>query len=341
MYSFKNDYSEGAHANILMALQEYSVEQNTGYGLDKYSLQAERCIKEKMKYDNADIHFLSGGTQTNMLAVYSWLRPHQAVISAETGHINVYETGTIEAGGHKILAVPTVDGKLSVELINSVLVKHVGEHMVQPKMVYVSQPTEMGTIYSKKELQLIADFCREKDLYFYMDGARLAAALTCTENDVLLEDLPHFFDAFYIGATKCGAFLGEALVICKNSFKTDFRFLIKQQGAMLAKGHFVGVQFLELFRQDLYWKIGEQSNKMAEKLRKGLRDLGIEFWAQSPTNQLFPTFTNELVEKLQQEYEFNIWRRYDNGNTTIRLVTSWATNEVEIDKFICFVKNNL
>ncbi len=339
MYSFKNDYSEGAHESILRALQNSSLEQNGAYGLDKYSQQAEQYIQKALECPDAAVHFLAGGTQTNMLAIHAWLRPHQAVISPDSGHIFVHEAGAIESCGHKVLAVPTVDGKLRVSDIECVLAEHTDEHMVQPKMVYISLSTELGTIYSKKELQELSACCRKHGLYFYMDGARLASALTCSENDLCFKDLALFFDAFYIGGTKGGALLGEALVICNKELQSDFRFLLKQKGAMLAKGFVVGVQFAELLRDGLYWRLGEHANAMATKIRLALVELGVEFLVESPTNQLFVIMPGEIVEKLQCAYDFKVLERYTDGKCLLRLVTSWATQEECVDEFVEFVKS--
>lgn len=334
MYSFKNDYSEGAHARILEALSRASLEQNAGYGYDRHSAAAAEFIRGAAGRQDADVHFLAGGTQTNMTAICAFLRPHEAAVAAETGHINVHETGAIEATGHKVIAVPAKDGKLSPELVQGVLDTHPDEHMVKPKLVYISDSTEVGTIYGRKELEALSQFCREKNLILYLDGARLGSALTAGGNDLSMEDLGRLTDAFYIGGTKNGALLGEALVICNPSLKEDFRYLIKQNGAMLAKGMVVGVQFEELFRDRLYYELAAHANQMAGLLHSAISAAGFHFLAQSPTNQIFPVLPNELVNALRRDYQFEIWGKAGENSTAIRLVTSWATPESAVRKLM-------
>lgn len=334
MYSFQNDYSEGAHTRILEALSGASLEQNTGYGYDRHSKAAAELIRRAAGRPDADVHFLAGGTQTNMTAIRAFLRPHEAAIAAETGHINVHETGAIEATGHKVLTVPGKDGKLFPEQLQTVLDSHPDEHMVKPKLVYVSDSTEVGTIYSRAELEALSRFCREKNLLLYLDGARLGSALTAGGNDLTLEDLGRLTDAFYIGGTKNGALLGEALVICSPALQEDFRYLIKQSGAMLAKGMVIGVQFETLFRDGLYFELAGHANQMADLLKEAVSAAGFSFLAQSPTNQVFPIFPNELIEALGREYQFERWATVSETTSAIRLVTSWATPESAVRKFI-------
>lgn len=339
MYSFKNDYSEGAHPKILNSLIESNLEQNDGYGEDKYSLKAIELLKQKIKSDNIDIHLFSGGTQTNLTAISAFLRPHEAAIAASTGHILVHETGAIEATGHKIISMESKDGKLTADDIKSALDNHTDEHMVKPKLVYISNPTEIGSIYSKSEIEKISKLCKDNNLIFFIDGARLGSALCSSENDLELSDLARFADAFYIGGTKNGALLGESMVICKDSLKEDFRFHMKQKGALLAKGKVLGVQFLELFKDDLYFDLAKHANKMAEILSSNIKSLGYNFLVHSPSNQLFPIFPNNIIEKLQQKYLFYIWSKIDENNSSIRLVTSWATREDAVLGFIEDLKN--
>lgn len=241
MYSFKNDYSEGAHPRILEALMENNMEQAEGYGVDTYTEQAIKLLKEKICRDDIDIHLLTGGTQTNLTAISAFLRPHEAAIAANTGHILVHETGAIEATGHKVISIDVNDGKLSPENINPILELHADEHMVKPKLVYISNPTEIGSIYSTSELEKLSAFCKEKNLILYVDGARLGSALCSKDNDMKLSDLGRYSDAFYIGGTKNGALMGEALVICNDLLKEEFRFIIKQKGGLLAKGRVLGI----------------------------------------------------------------------------------------------------
>jgi len=334
MYSFKNDYSEGAHLNILKLMVETNLEQNTGYGEDKYTEVAIKVLKEKIQKTDIDIHLIPGGTQTNLIAISSFLRPYEAVISANTGHILVHETGAIEATGHKVISVDVHDGKLNINHIKDVLESHTDEHMVKPKLVYISNPTEVGSIYKKDELEKISKYCKENDLIFYMDGARLGSALCSKENDLTLFDIANLLDSFYIGGTKNGALLGEALVICNESLKKYFRFNIKQKGALMAKGRVLGIQFYELFRENLYFELAEHANKMADLFNKEIKMLGFEFLTNSPSNQVFPILPNRIIEKLQEDYQFYIWEKIDSENSAIRLVTSWATEEVRVKEFI-------
>jgi threonine aldolase len=334
MYSLKNDYSEGAHPQILEALLKTNLEQSEGYGEDKYCEEAKKLIKEKLQNDNVDIHFIPGGTQTNLTSIAAFLRPHEASIAANTGHILVHETGAIEATGHKTISVNVEDGKLRKEHVLSVLKEHTDEHMVKPKLVYISNSTEIGTIYKKSELEELSQVCRENNLLLYMDGARLGSALCCRENDLNLSDFVNLTDAFYIGGTKNGAFMGEALVICNDNLKEDFRYHIKQRGALLAKGRLLGIQFMELFRDNLFFEIGQHANDMADILRNGISELGYKYLVDSPSNQVFPILPNTVIEKLQEKYLFIIWGSEDEDNSSIRLVTSWATSKEAVLGFI-------
>lgn len=339
MYSFKNDYSEGADPRILNALIESNLEQVDGYGEDHYSIEAAELLKNKIKFSNADIHFLSGGTQTNLIAISAFLRPHEAAIAANTGHIFTHETGSIEATGHKVISVEVNDGKLSPNHIKSALDMHTDEHMVKPKLVYISNPTEVGSIYSRAELQQISSFCKENNLILFMDGARLGSALCSKDNDLQLSDIAKLTDAFYIGGTKNGALFGEALIICKDSLKEDFRYHMKQKGALLAKGRVLGIQFLELFKDDLYFDLSKHANKMADLLRNNIESMGYEFLTYSPSNQIFPIFPNKIIENLQEKYSFLVWSKIDNNTSSVRLVTSWATKEDAVKAFIEDLKN--
>ena len=334
MYSFKNDYSEGAHPNILKALVESNMEQIEGYGEDKFTNAAIKLLKDKIKSNDADIHMFCGGTQTNLTAISAFLRPHEAVISASTGHVLVHETGAIEATGHKVISIKVEDGKLNPIHVKMALDEHTDEHMVKPKMVYISNPTEIGSIYKKQELEDLSNFCRSRNMILYVDGARLGSALCSLENDIELLDLPKLVDAFYIGGTKNGALIGEALVICKDSLKEDFRFHIKQKGGLLAKGKLIGIQFLELFKEDIYFDLAKHANNMAEQLKIGISDMGYGFLIDSPSNQIFPILPNGVIEKLEEKYSFYIWQKVDSDKSAIRLVTSWATKEVAVKSFI-------
>lgn len=327
MYSFKNDYSEGAHPQIINSLATLNFEQTEGYGEDIYTKRAIELLKHRIGRSDIDIHLLTGGTQTNLIAISAFLRPHEAAIAAHSGHILVHETGAIEGTGHKIISIEVKDGKLTPFDILPVLKLHGDEHMVKPKLVYISNPTETGTIYNKNELESLSQFCKENQLYLYVDGARLGSALTSDANDLTLAVLAHFTDAFYIGGTKNGAFLGEALVIINDVLKEDFRYMLKQKGALLAKGSLLGIQFLELFRNNLYFELANHANRMALMIRNAIHEAGYSFLTNSPTNQIFPILPNHLIQKLQENFSFYIWEEIDASNSAIRLVTSWATKE--------------
>jgi len=341
MYSFKNDYSEGAHPSILNALIETNLEQAEGYGEDRYTQKAIELIKQRIGRNDIDIHLLSGGTQTNLIAISAFLRPHEAVIAANTGHILVHETGAVEATGHKIISIEVDDGKLNDSHIKVALDSHTDEHMVKPKLVYISNPTEIGTIYNKEELDQISRCCKENKLLLFMDGARLGSALCSAGNDLELSDLAKLVNAFYIGGTKSGALLGEALVICSDPLKEDFRFHMKQKGALLAKGRLLGIQFIELFRDNLYFDLAKHSNKLADLLRDEISKAGFKFLVNSPSNQLFPILPNRLIIELEKNYLFHVWSKVDADNSTIRLVTSWATKEDAVLAFIEDMKKAL
>lgn len=325
MYSFKNDYSEGTHPRILEALMNANLEQNEGYGLDSHSQAAAASLKKLMNRDDVDIHILVGGTQTNLTSIACALRPYQAAVSASTGHINVHETGAVEATGHKVLALPTADGKLTPALVERCLKEHSDEHMVQPKLVYISDSTEIGTLYTKAELETLSHFCRQKNLYLFLDGARIGSALTSKANDLTLADIAALTDIFYVGGTKNGALLGEALVISHPDLKENFRYMMKNRGAMLAKGFVAGIQFEELFRDNLFFELAEHANEVAEILRKGILESGYSFAYDSPTNQLFPIFPDTVLQQLEKEFSFTFMEKPDSDHTIVRIVTSWAT----------------
>lgn len=339
MYSFMNDYSEGAHPRVLELLLSSNYEQNIGYGEDIHSERSKEYIRKLIKKTNADIHYIPGGTITNLIVISALLRPHQCVVSADTGHINVHETGAIEATGHKVVSVPTKEGKLTPQAIQTVLDYHSDEHMVQPKMVYISNSTELGTIYTKSELVAIADICMKNQLLLYLDGARIGTALMAKENDLTLEDIANLVDIFYIGGTKNGALLGEALVICKDYLKEDFRYLIKQRGALMAKGFVMGIQFEALFQDDLFFRLAGHANKMAERIARALKEKGYSFYVEPCTNQLFPILPYHTLEQLAKNFNFSIQEKINEDKTVIRLVTSWATSQDGVDSLIEFLSN--
>ena len=334
MYSFTNDYSEGAHLRILNALLETNLEQAAGYGLDQFTLEAAELIKRKIGRKDVDIHLIPGGTQTNLIAISAFLRPHEAVIAPLTGHVEVHETGAIEATGHKIITKEGIEGKLTPADVKEAVEYHADEHMVKPRLVYISNSTEVGSIYSKAELAALSNVCREHNLLLFMDGARLGSALTSDKNDLTLEEIANLVDAFYIGGTKNGALIGEALVIITESLKEDFRYHIKQKGALLAKGRLLGIQFRELFRDNLFFELAEHANRMAGKIQDALIELGCPLLLHSPSNQLFPIMPNEVIAELAKTYSFEVQRKVDEDRSLIRLVTSWATKESAVEEFI-------
>jgi threonine aldolase len=334
-YSFLDDYSEGCHPNILKALSATNFTQQTAYGDDEYSIEAKQLIRKRLNNMNAGVYFVSGGTQANLIITSSILKSHEAIISAEIGHILGREAGAIEATGHKIISMKTENGKLSTDDLQLALNNHTAiPHMVKPKMVYISNATEIGTIYTKQELKSIYRFCKEKQLYLFLDGARLATALSCEKNDLTLEDLSILTDIFYIGGTKNGALIGEAIVINNPALNDDFPFHIKQRGAMIAKGRLLGLQFLELFKKNLYFELAGDANILSKKLSQGIEKKGYSLSAATETNQIFAIFPNELINRLDDNFAFYIWEKKDKNHSVVRLVTSWSTNEKEIDKFI-------
>lgn len=339
MYRFVNDYSEGAHPRILEMMLKSNLEQNMGYGEDTHTANAKTYIKRHLKNESVDIHFIPGGTQTNLLAISSFLRPYQAVIAADTGHINVHETGAIEATGHKVIVCQGREGKLTPELIQKAMDTHTDEHMVMPKMVYISNSTELGTIYTRKELSDIYNLCRQKELMLFVDGARLASALTSVNNDLELSDLPNLSDAFYIGGTKNGALLGEALVIVREDLKKDFRYAIKQRGALMAKGFVAGIQFEGLFENDLYFELGFHANGLADKIAAALKKLNYTFLTPTGTNQLFPIIENKVLMELEKEFAVSEQLKINEEYTAVRFVTSWATTPESVEALCEFFMN--
>ena len=340
MINLKNDYCGIAHKKVLDKLMSYQNETFNSYGLDHVSENAKQIIKKLLKNDNVDIHFIIGGTITNKAVIHHCLQTFEAVICCDTGHINVHETGAIEATGHKVIAVPNVNGKLTPEEIRKAYKLHTDEHMVKPKMVYISNSTETGTVYTKQELQDIHDLCSELDLLFYMDGARLGCALTSNKCDYQFEDLTKLVDVFYIGGAKNGLMLGEAVVIVKEEIKKDFRFMIKHLGAMYSKGFVAGINFEALFEDGLFFDIAKKENEQAQILYNELLKLGVKFDIVPETNQIFPIFKTNDVDKLSKYISFEVWER--NGDeTTIRFVTNYMTTDEDIYKTIKIVEENI
>lgn len=332
MIRFTNDYSEGCHPRILEALQRTNLEGNTGYSMDEHSAHARALIRQAVGRPDAGVHFLVGGTQTNATAIAAFLRPYQAVISADSGHICTHETGAVEATGHKCIACPAADGKLTPQAVRTAVAAHPDEHMVQPRMIYISQTTEVGTLYTLAELQALRAVCDELGLYLYLDGARLGSALAA--GGPTLPELGALCDAFTIGGTKNGALMGEALVLTNDALKPDFRYNLKQRGGMLAKGWLLGLQFEVLMQDDLYCQLAGHANREALRLRDGIAALGFGFASASGSNQQFPILPDAVVAALQPDFGFNVMGKPDAGHTEIRLVTSWATPASHVDAFL-------
>ncbi|MEE9361601.1 MAG: aminotransferase class I/II-fold pyridoxal phosphate-dependent enzyme [Cellulophaga sp.] len=338
-YSFLNDYSEGAHPKILEVLVSSNMLQQTPYGDDDFSNRAKSLIKDKIGNQDVDVFFVSSGTQANLIVISAALKSHESVISANTGHITLREAGAIEATGHKINSLVSSDGKLTKTAIMEVLKEHdFGAHVVKPKMVYISNATEIGTIYTKPELEDLSKFCKENNLYLFLDGARLGSSLTASNNDLTLSDIASLTDVFTIGGTKNGTLIGEAIVINNDILKEDFPFHIKQRGAMLSKGRILGIQFLELFKDDLFFDLAKHSNVMASKLSEEIKANGFKMSSNSTTNQIFPILPNKLITELEKKFEFYRWSKINDKFTVLRLVTSWATEESKVYEFIDDIK---
>jgi len=324
---FRNDYGEGAHPVVLKKLTETNLEHTCGYGLDEYSMKAAALIREKCAAPNAAVHMMVGGTSANMIALSAFMRPYESAIAAETGHINVHETGTIEGSGHKVCIAASCDGKVMPEGVQAVVDAHTDEHMVHPRVVYISQPTEIGTVYSLEELRALREVCDRNDLLLYADGARLGSALTASEATATLEDMAALCDAFYIGGTKNGLLFGEALVIVNPALHKDFRFMIKNRGGMIAKGRLCGVMFLAALENDDYFAWARHANQMADVIRAGMEKGGVPQFIRTTTNQVFPVITREQEKQLAEQIEFEHWGDVDDEHVAIRFVTSWATTE--------------
>ena len=339
MIRFESDYLEGALPEVMRALNETNYVQTPGYGEDEYCAAAAAKIREKCAAPGSAVHFLIGGTQVNFTFIAAALRPHQAAIAAASGHIAVHESGSVEATGHKVIALPCgVDGKISAAQVRECVEAHwadsTHEHQPQPKLVYISQPTENGTIYSLAELEALSAVCREKGLIFFIDGARLGTALVCPGADASLADLARLADAFYIGGTKLGALFGEALVITNPALNRDFRYIEKQRGGMLAKGRLLGVQFGALMTDGLYERTARREVELAWRLRRAFEEKGWPLYCDSPTNQQFPIVPDAALEKLAEKYSFSDWARIDETHRAVRFCTSWATKEEDVSALI-------
>ncbi len=334
MIYFNNDYSEGCHPKVLEALVQTNMEQTLGYGEDGHCAAAAAKIKALCGREDLAVHFLVGGTQANLTVIDAALRPHQAALCPVGGHINVHETGAVEATGHKVLTVPSDDGKITAAQVHQVVTAHRSdasfEHMAQPKLVYISNPTEYGTLYSLSELEALSQTCHELGLYLFLDGARLGYGLTASGYDVTLPDIARLCDVFYIGGTKVGALFGEAVVIGNPVLGEDFRYLVKQHGGMLAKGRLLGVQFEALMTDNLYFDIAAHANRLADRIRSTLDELGVSYLVPGITNQIFPILPDKALEELAKEFCFTEMERVDESHRAIRFCTSWATKEENV-----------
>lgn len=341
MLNFESDYLEGAHEKILQRLLETNEEKLSGYGRDKYSASAVEKIRQACLCPEADVYFIAGGTMTNALVIASLLKKIEGVIAPETGHITTHETGAIEFSGHKVLSLPQTNGKISAQQIRNYLEQFWAddnrEFMVFPGMVYLSHPTEYGTLYSKEELKNISEVCREYKIPLFMDGARLGYGLASPESDLTLPLIAEYCNVFYIGGTKVGALLGEAIVFTKNNLPEYFIAHMKQQGALLAKGRLLGLQFDTLFTDQLYVEISKHAIDMAMRLKKGLAEKNYRFYLESPTNQQFIILKNSQMEELKKSVAFSFWEQYDDTHTVIRFATSWATKEADIDALLALL----
>lgn len=338
MLYFENDYSEGAHEKVLKHLIDTNMEQLPGYGHDAYCELAKQKIKEACECPDAEIFFISGGTQTNQIVIDAMLQGYEGVIAATTGHVSGHEAGAIEFTGHKVITIPQENGKISAKELKKYLTTYYNDasydHMVFPGMVYITHPTEYGTLYTKAELEDISAVCHEYEIPLYLDGARLGYALASEGTDVSLADVANYCDVFYIGGTKVGALCGEAVVFTKKNMPKHFFTSVKQHGGLLAKGRLLGVQFDALFTDDLYFEIGKSAIACAKKLKDAFRDKGYTFYLDSPTNQIFIVLENQKIDELQKEVVFGRWEKADKNHTVVRFVTSWATKEEDVERLI-------
>lgn len=334
MRYFHNDYNEMCHPEVLKKINKISSQQMGGYGVDPCCQQAAQMIRDLCCDQEAAVHFLVGGTQTNLTVIAASLRPYQGVISADSGHINVHETGAIEATGHKVLALPSKDGKITAQQVADAAEAQSksldAEHIVQPKMVYISQSTEYGTVYTRSELEALRAVCDAHNLYLFMDGARLGYALAAEDCDVSLADLARLTDVFYIGGTKVGAMFGEAVVITNSRINEDFRYMIKQRGGMLAKGWLLGAQFQALLADDLYFKIAEHADNMAKYIRDTLEKVNCPLLVANKTNQVFPIISNDALARIGESFTYSVIETVDENRTAVRFCTSWATKEDDV-----------
>ena len=341
MIYFNSDYLEGAHPALMAKLNETNMVQTVGYGEDEYCAAARVKIQNACQAPEADVHFLVGGTQTNTTVIAAVLRPWQGVLCAVSGHINCHEAGAIESTGHKVITLPTTNGKITAQQVQEYVEWHRNdestEHIVQPGMVYISYPTEGGTLYSKAELTELYDVCRRYGLPLFIDGARLGYGVMADGADLTLPEIAHLCDVFYIGGTKVGALFGEAAVFTKHNMPRYFSTIAKQHGALLAKGRLMGLQFDVLFTDGLYTEISKNAIETAAVLKKGLAEKGYQFFMDSPTNQIFVVFPNAQLEALEGKAKFGFWEKYDDTHTVMRIATSWATRMEEVRQLLALL----
>ncbi|KAK6379072.1 hypothetical protein LTS17_006776 [Exophiala oligosperma] len=329
--SFADDYGEGAHPRILEALARSNLSQQPGYGNDEFCTQARSLIRESIGVEDASVFFVTGGTPANLISIASCLRPHEAVIAATSGHISSKEAGAIEATGHKVILAPGTNGKLTPKAVQvAVNQNSMFPHNPKPRMVYISNATETGTVYTKRELEVLADLCKCLNLILFMDGARLAVALTSPANDMSLQDIYNLTDMFWIGGTKMGALLGEAVVIKDKTVADEFPYHMKQRGSLLAKGRVLGIQFAELFQDELIFDLAKHANKMAAEISSHFVKVGVKLQATTETNHVFPILSQRVVEALQKDFVFHTWEQLPDGQVVIRLLTSWATRVEDV-----------
>ena len=342
MIYFHNDYSEGCHEKVLEALTCTNLEQTPGYGTDDYCKEAAALIAKACGDENLKVHFLVGGTQANLTVIAAALRPYQAAVCAVSGHINVHETGAVEATGHKVLGLPSADGKITGQQVRDLVAAHRAndsfEHENQPKLIYISNPTELGTLYSLKELEELSAACRDNGLYLFLDGARLGYGLVAQGNDVTLKDLARLCDVFYIGGTKVGALFGEAVVYSNAALAEDFRYMIKRQGGMLAKGRLLGVQFKALFEDNLYFDISAHAVRLADQIRATFDEMGVQYLVPGVTNQIFPILSDDFLAELGKNFMFTEMERVDEHHRCVRFCTSWASTQENVEALCCELK---
>lgn len=344
MFHFLNDYSESAHPDIITAMQDAHLQQNKGYGFDEYSERVREKIKSQLDNKDIAIHFGITGTQANLVCIDAMLSPIDGIVACDTGHIAVNEAGAIEATGHKVILAESKQGKLTIEALEKVKARHsFTPHVVRAKAVYISNTTELGTVYTYEELKALSDYCRSNDMYLFMDGARLGAAIAYThsnpnERTLTFADFAELTDIFWFGGTKMGAMFGEILVIPNKDIATDFNIYLKRHGGLMAKGYLLGLQFEVLLKDDKYLELSLHANAMAKKLSEGLEKYGVELFVPTQSNQVFALLPPELITTLKTEFDFYEWEQLDNGSTICRLVTSWATPEHQVDRFIAMLE---